>query len=162
MLFLLELADVVAKNGWRCLTFCLMSTHYHFLVQTPETNLANGMWRLNGRYAASFNRRHQAQGHVFAARYWAEPVTRDAHLLEALRYIALNPVRAGIVDRPELWRWGAHRFLLDSTASLGWLAIDDTLSWFGSARGGRSRDRYASFVGDGLPTARTTARSRRA
>jgi REP element-mobilizing transposase RayT len=151
-LFLLGLRDVVGRMGWSCLTFCLMSTHYHFLVCTPEANLAEGMRRLNGRYAESFNRHHRERGHAFGARYWSEPVRRDEHLLETLRYIALNPVRAGVVSRPEDWRWGAHRHLTDPTVPYGWLNVEEALSWFGG------RHRYAEFVAAPLATARTTAR----
>ena len=159
--FLLELADVVARMGWRCLTYCLMTTHYHLLVQTPQANLASGMQRLNGRYAEGFNGRHSRRGHAFGGRYWAEPITREAHLMEALRYIALNPVRAGVVGRAEAWRWSAHRALVDPAPTPTWLALGDTLALFGGG-GALARRRYAAFVEEGLLTTRTSARSRRA
>jgi hypothetical protein len=128
-----------------------MTTHYHFIVQTPEPNLADGMWRLNERYAKSFNRRRRLNGHAFKARYWGEPIGRDEHLLEALRYVALNPVRAGVVHRPEDWRWSSHR-ALGFDVGRTWLASDDALAFFGGRR-----ELYVAFVESGL-TARTSAR----
>jgi REP element-mobilizing transposase RayT len=156
-LFLLGLRDVIGRTGWSCLTYCLMSTHYHFLVRTPEPNLADGMRRLNGRYAQSFNRHHRERGHAFGARYWAEPVRRDEHLLETLRYVALNPVRAGAVVLPEQWRWGAHRFLADRMPPRGWLDVDEALSWFGGPNA-QGRARYTRYVELAPTTTRTSAR----
>ena len=156
-LFLLGLAEVVGDLRWRCLTYCLMRTHYHFLVLTPDPNLGVGMKRLNGDYAESFNRRHRHRGHLFGDRYWSEPVQRDEHLLEVFRYIALNPVRAGAVATPEQWRWSAHRWLIADEPPLGWLAVDAALAYF-AGPGVNARTRYRRFVEDALPTARTSAR----
>ena len=154
---MLVLRGVVTAYGWSCLTFCLMGTHYHFVVQTPEPNLAEGMQRLNSRYAISFNRRHSLQGHAFGARYWGEPIERDVHVIEALRYVALNPVRAGIVADPAAWRWSTHGFLSGRCPPRSWVDRAAVLDWFG----GRPES-YAAFVADGVLRGRTTARSRRA
>jgi putative transposase len=148
VLFLIGLRDVVTDLGWGCLSYCLMTTHYHLLVTTPQPNLARGMQRLNGRYGAGFNLRHRGRGHVFGDRYRCEPITRDSHLLETLRYIALNPVRAGLVRRPEDWRWSSHAALIDSSAPLTWLAANDVLELFGG--GPQARRRYSVFVAEGL------------
>ena len=156
-LFLLGLGEVVTRQRWHCLTYCLMSTHYHVVVATPEPNLGEGMRRLNGRYAESFNRRYRHRGHALGGRFWSEPIRRDEHLLEALRYVALNPVRAGLVARPEDWRWSAHRHLLDHTAPPSWLDGSRTLGYFQPVRMTR-RARYERFVEEGLPTARRTDR----
>jgi REP element-mobilizing transposase RayT len=102
------LRDVVGKHGWTCIAYCLMSTHYHLLLVTPHGDLAAGMRRLNGAYARSFNRRYGGSGAVFEARYHAELIEGDGHLLEAYRYVALNPVRAGLCARAEQWPWGSY------------------------------------------------------
>ena len=144
-LFLLELGATVGVTGWRCLAYCLMTTHYHLLVQTPTPNLAAGMWRLNGRYAAGFNRRHGGRGHVFGGRYKAVPVLREAHLLELLRYIALNPVRDGQVAAPSRWRWSSYGATAAGAATASFVAHDDVEALFG---GGAhvARRRYTAFV----------------
>jgi putative transposase len=112
--FLRMLAELVPGRAWRCHAFCLMPNHIHLLLETPELELAGGMQLLKGRYARRFNARHERVGHVFQARYHAEPVTLDEHLLEASRYIVLNPVRAGLCADAADWPWSSFR----TTASL--------------------------------------------
>ena len=121
-----------------------MDNHLHALVMTPQPNLAVGMQRLNGCYAQRFNARHARSGHLWQGRYHSELVTRDAHLLEAIRYIALNPLRAGLCDRPEMWRWSAHRALVGLEPP-GFLAVTETLAYF-AANGGDGRERYRAFI----------------
>jgi REP-associated tyrosine transposase len=105
LIFLAGLRTVVARLTWTCLAYCLMRTHYHLLVETPDEDLADGMKRLNGNYAQTFNRRHRRSGHLFGERYSSEFIQTEAHLYEAGRYIVLNPVRAGACARPEDWPW---------------------------------------------------------
>jgi len=69
--FLEILAETLERLSWRCLSYCLMSNHYHLLVRTPEPNLSRGMRDLNGVYAQWFNRRHRRDGHLFQGRYLA-------------------------------------------------------------------------------------------
>jgi REP element-mobilizing transposase RayT len=102
-----QLAKVIAHCDWLCLAFCLMPNHYHLLVETPLPNLADGMHLLNGRHARRFNARHERAGHLFQGPYHAESVERDEHLLESCRYIALNPVRAGLVEEAADWPWSS-------------------------------------------------------
>lgn len=99
---------LVERRGWRIYSYCLMTTHYHFLARAPEDDLGVGMKWLNGCYAQNFNKRHGRFGHVFARRYSSVFVETEPHLLEVVRYIALNPVRAGICKRPEDWPWSSY------------------------------------------------------
>jgi putative transposase len=107
--FLATLADVVERYGWRCSSYCLMTNHYHLTVTTPEPNLGAGMGRLNQLYAQWFNRRHDRVGHLFQERYWCDVLKTEAHLFAAVRYIADNPVRAGLCGKAEDWRWSSAR-----------------------------------------------------
>jgi REP element-mobilizing transposase RayT len=100
-LFLALLGKEIAQQGWCCYAYCLMSNHYHVLIETPEANLISGMRRLNGVYTQAFNRRHARVGHVFQGRYKAIVVDQDSYGLELCRYIVLNPVRAKRVKRPQ-------------------------------------------------------------
>lgn len=105
----MRLLDRVARRyGWQVLGWCLLGRHYHLLVRTPRPNLGRGMRDLNGAYARRFNERHARFGSVLAGRYADRVVRSHAHLLDTLRYIAMNPVRAGLVRRPEHWRWSSH------------------------------------------------------
>jgi putative transposase len=107
--FLAVLADVCATYNWVCHAYCLMSNHYHLLIETPDANLSKGMRQLNGVYSQSFNRRHGRVGHVFQGRYKAIHVDREEYLLELARYIVLNPVRAKMVRSAKDWPWSSYR-----------------------------------------------------
>ena len=95
--FLALLGKLAERYHWLCHSYCLMSNHYHLLLETPEGNLAAGMRQLNGIYTQTFNRRHRKVGHIFQGRYHAILVDKDRYVLELARYIVLNPVRARMV-----------------------------------------------------------------
>ena len=107
--FLELVAEAVALQGWLCHAYCLIPNHYHLLFETPEPNLGKGMLRVNGTYARRFNWRYSRVGHVFHGPYGDTLVKDDDHLAEVARYLALNPVRAGLVDSPDAWPWSSHR-----------------------------------------------------
>src|SRR5688500_14000155 len=111
---------VVGLTGWHCLAYCLMPNHIHLMIETPEPNLGRGMQRLHGTYATKLNARHGRVGHVFQGRYDAVRVKDDPQFWMASRYVALNPVKAGLCSRPEDWRWASDRALVSSTAP-AWL-----------------------------------------
>lgn len=149
LLFLRTLAEVVERFNWLCHAYCLMTNHYHLLVETPDGNLSKGMRQLNGVYTQASNRRHLRTGHLFQGRFKGILVERESHLLELARYIVLNPVRAVMVDRPEDWRWSSYRAMVGQVPTPGWLETDSLLSEFGQARN-RARQRYKRFVLDGV------------
>src|SRR4051794_829779 len=101
-------ANVVDRQCWVALAFCVMDTHFHLLVTTPKTNLAEGMRLLNGRYAQSFNRRHGRRGHLFRERYRPTRVRSDAHLLLTIRYIARNPLEPRLAHHPCDYAWSSY------------------------------------------------------
>ena len=138
--FLQILVHTIERFSWRCLSYCLMPNHFHLLVRTPIPNLSRGMARLKGGYAQAHNRRHERIGPLFAGRFSARLVQRDRHLLETFRYIALNPVAAGLCESPSSWRWGAHPALAGERAAPEWLAVDEARGWFAGATG------YREFV----------------
>ena len=119
--FLACLASAVARQGWRCHGYCLMDNHFHLLLETPEANLARGMQWFAAVWTRRHNRRHGLTGHLFQSRYHSVVIEQDSHLLEAVRYIALNPVRAGMVARAEDWPWSHHRALAGLTPVSDWL-----------------------------------------
>jgi putative transposase len=139
----------VERHRWRCLAYCLMGNHYHLVIKLTEANLAAGMQVLNGVYARRFNRDHRCRGHLFERRYAAEHVARDAHLLEALRYSDLNPVRAGLCPHPARWRWSSYRAVVGEIAPPRLLAFEDVLALFGDGLP-NARRRYVRFVEEGL------------
>jgi putative transposase len=108
--FLALLAGTVRSCDWRCHAFCLMTTHYHLVLETTRERLSRGVQRLNGRHAEAFNARHARRGHLFGGRFASWIIGSDQHLHETCRYVLLNPVRAGLCGSPEEWRWSASRF----------------------------------------------------
>jgi len=148
-LFLKILGDVVETFNWQCHAYCLMTDHYHLVIETPDGNLAKGMRQLNGVYTQAINRRHGRSGHVFQGRYAAILVDADAHLLELARYVVLNPVRAGLVDAPKAWRWSSYLATTGKAKPPPWLAAEDLLAHFASERAAAVR-RYRRFVAQGI------------
>jgi len=102
-------------HRWTCHAFCLMTTHYHLVVESNCGALSRGLQALNGRYARSFNRRHGRFGHLFAERFSARAIGDDEYLVEACAYVLQNPVKAGLCDRTEEWPWSFSSFGLDAT-----------------------------------------------
>jgi putative transposase len=91
-----------------CWGYCLMPTHYHFIFNGRREDLSRAMHRLNGGYARWFNKEHGFRNHLFGDRFGAKGIRDDAHLLEVLRYVALNPVRDGLCRHPREWRWSSY------------------------------------------------------
>ena len=146
--FLEVYAHVSDRFHWCCHAYCLMSNHYHWVIETPDGNLAQGMRQLNGVYTQRFNRRHGRTGHVFQGRYRALLVERDAYLLELSRYVVLNPVRAGMVRSAREWPWSSYRALAGQAAKAPWLTTDWVLSQFGQRRR-EAEQAYRNFVSEG-------------
>lgn len=146
--FLEGLGKVCRRMQWVCYTYCLMTNHYHLVVETPAGNLSKGMRQVNGVYTQRFNRRHGRIGHVLQGRYTAILVERDAYLLELVRYVVLNPVRAGMVKSPAHWPWSSYGATVGQGAAPDWLATAWVLHQFGGT-GQQARARYAQFVHNG-------------
>jgi putative transposase len=98
---------VIRRCGWRFHAYCLMTNHFHLLVETPQPNLSSGMQRLKSQYAAYFNERFALVGHLFQQRFSSRLIETDEYFAEVLRYIALNPVRAGLCEHPSDWPWSS-------------------------------------------------------
>ncbi len=147
--FLDLLGREVMQQRWRCYAYCLMNNHYHLLFETPEANLVAGMRRLNGVYTQGFNHRHDWVGHLFQGRYKSILVDRDSYLLELCRYVVLNPVRAGLVRRPEDWPWSSYRATAGTAPVPAWLDRVAVTALF-AGQGGPADAAYRRFVADGV------------
>ncbi|MFC1841105.1 transposase [Thermodesulfobacteriota bacterium] len=95
------LKEGAKKFGFILHSYVLMTNHYHLLIETPNANLSKIMHYINGSYTTYINRKRGRRGHLFQGRYKSILVDRDNYLLELSRYIHLNPVKAGIVERPQ-------------------------------------------------------------
>lgn len=147
--FLEILSSVVKRCNWLCHGYCLMDNHYHLLIETPDANLSRGMRQLNGVYTQTYNRIHKRVGHVFQGRYKAILVEKESYLLELCRYVVLNPVKAGIVERAEDWRWSSYISTAGIKRAPQYLAVDWIFGQFGSDRK-KAEKNYRDFVKAGI------------
>ena len=142
------IGEGVERFGHRIHGFCLMTNHVHLLVQVGEIPLSRIIHNLTLRYTAWLNRRHSRIGHLFHGRYKALLVDADSYLLELVRYIHLNPVRAGMAKCVDEYRWTGHRALVGRD-SQPWMTTDWVLAQFGSTTV-VARKRYEAFVQEAI------------
>jgi len=147
--FLDVLSIVVERFKWLCHAYCLMENHYHLLIETPNGNLSKGMRELNGVYTQWFNQRDRRVGHLFQGRYKAIIVEKDNHLLSLCRYVVLNPLRVGLIKKPEQWRWSSYRATIGLVKRPSFLTVDWVLLQFGG-RKGVAMEKYRRFVMEGI------------
>ncbi|HET6641944.1 MAG TPA: transposase [Gaiellaceae bacterium] len=139
------LEAVVRKRSWAIYAYCQMPNHYHLLFRTPEADISDGMFWLNGVYARWFNSRHNYSGHLFEERFYSEVVRSNAHLLSLACYIPLNPVRAGLCPTAGDWPWSSYRATV-GRRHVSWLSTDWLLEQFGNERALATIE-YERFVG---------------
>jgi len=143
--FIELLEDTCTMWNLRVAAYCLMANHYHLLVQTPDANIARSMRHINGVYTQQFNRRHWCDGQLFRGRYKSILVNGDSYLLQLVRYIHRNPVRAGLATRPEEYIWSSHKGFLSVTKRWDWLYKEFIFSLF-SKRKKERMEAYRNFV----------------
>lgn len=98
------------RFGWELWTACVLSTHYHLVVDTPVAALSKGMQALNWTYALEFNKRYRKFGHVFAERFKSKAIEDETRVFETCTYVLLNPVKAGLCAAVEEWPWSYSRY----------------------------------------------------
>ena len=138
-----------AVDMWdiRIAAYCLMPNHYHLLVQTPQANLSRSMRHINGVYTQRYNRRHGCDGQLFRGRYKSILVEADSYLLQLMRYIHKNPVKAGLAARPDGYAWSSHKAYLSGDKKWKWVYTDFLLSMLTPDRTARSRA-YRRFMAE--------------
>lgn len=147
--FLQILTNVCDRYNWCLYSYCLMSNHYHLILETPDANLSNGMRQLNGVYTQKVNYWHARTGHVFQGRYKAIVIDKQNYLLEVCRYVVLNPVRALLVDSPKDWPWSSYRSIAGYAPPKKLLSEEWILQQFSDDLQ-EARSLYQDFVRDGL------------
>ena len=152
MAFIDRLGRVVRRYGWVVYAYCLMTTHYHLVVEIPLCGLSRGMQVLNGGFSRRTSARYGRVAHLFQNRFFSQLIEEEAHLFAACRYIVLNPVAAGICDRPEEWRWSSYRACAGLGQAPAALATGPLLDLF-AADAPRARVAYSVFVAAGVDEA---------
>lgn len=123
------LQEGIERYGHRIHGFCLMSNHSHLVIQAGDIPLSKILQNVSFRYTRYINRRKRRIGHLFQGRYKAILIDADNYLLELVRYIHNNPIRAGLADKPEQYQWSSHRAFIGREL-LSWLTTDFVLSQF--------------------------------
>jgi REP element-mobilizing transposase RayT len=151
VLFLERLSKLLIATGTDCLAWALMSNHFHLLLRPQSTKLSVFMRRLLTGYAVVFNLRHHRSGHLFQNRYKSIVCEEDSYLLELVRYIHLNPLRAGLAESLDVldsYKWSGHSVIMGKGTFAGQnegevLQLFDNRKWI-------ARKKYRSFIEDGI------------
>ena len=153
--FVTRFSKLLQSTGTECLAWALLSNHFHLLLRTTDIPLAKFMRRLLTGYAVTFNLRHHRSGHLFQNRYKSLVCEEEQYLLELVRYIHLNPLRAGLVATLydlDSYLWCGHSVLMKINELPG-QATAEILSRFGKSFATASKH-YRSFVNDGIEAGR--------
>jgi len=153
--FVARLAALAEARAWTVYAWALLPNHAHLLVRTGTRPLPRSMRSLLTGYAGTFNHRHKRIGHLFQNRYKSIVVDQELYLLELVRYLHLNPLRAqAVADLRALDRypWTGHSALL-GTVPRPWQDTATILAQFGPALA-RAKKAYRAFVAEGLPQGR--------
>lgn len=149
--FLVIFATSLHRLSWICHGYCLMPNHVHLVLEVPNADLSAGMQAVESRYAERFNRRHGLDGHLFQGRFHASVVKSDWHFIELARYLALNPVKAGLCSAAAEWEWGSYQPYAGIAPVPEFLTVGRLLAFFGPDLR-RARTAYRAFVLDGMRT----------
>lgn len=147
--FLEYLSSATVRYGAVVHTWCQMSNHYHLILETPRGNLSEIMHHINGAYTTYFNVKRERSGHLFQGRFKAILIEASEYATQLSRYIHLNPVRAGIVGRPEEYRWSSYRGYVGEEVVPIWLRTEFIHGHFGT-KVQEAQVKYRSFVEDAL------------
>ena len=139
------LKDTSEQWNLRIAAYCLMPNHYHLLVQTPDANISRCMRHIDGVYTQRFNRHHECDGSLFRGRYKSILVDADSYLLQLVRYIHYNPLKAGLTNRIDRYLWSSHRGYLSKAQKWNWLYKDFVFSMLPKNKGDRLKN-YRQFI----------------
>ncbi|MFH1378745.1 MAG: transposase [bacterium] len=148
--FIRRFSEALKKMSCKCHGWVLMPNHFHLVMQTGHTPLSDLMRKVLTGYAIYFNHRHKRSGYLYQNRYKSILCQEDTYLLELVRYVHLNPLRAGIVrdiEHLNRYRWSGHSVLIGKNKA-DFQTTDEVLGRFGNKRG-EAIQRYIEFIRDG-------------
>ncbi|MGH7884447.1 MAG: transposase [Thermodesulfobacteriota bacterium] len=142
------ISEGVERFKYKVHAYSFMSNHVHLLIQVSDIKLSKIIQNISFRYTKYINKKKSRIGHLFQGRYKAILIDADSYLLELVRYIHLNPVRANMVEKLEEYKWSGHLCYLGKIKKK-WFSTNEVLSQF-SARKGKARSKYQEFVYEGI------------
>lgn len=137
---------VKKKLGYELYCYCFMTNHVHMVIETEKIHIGTIMKRINMIYSIYFNKKYNLIGHLFQDRYRSELIRDDRYMVEASRYIHLNPVKANIVKNPEDYRWSSYKSIIGLSEEKI-INSEKILSYFKAVR---NRESYREFVESGI------------
>lgn len=143
--FLILLQETSEVFGLQVAVYCLMSNHYHLLLRIPNGDLSRVMRHINGVYTQRYNRKHKVDGQLFRGRFKSILVEEDSYLLELLRYIHRNPIRAKVCNTVKEYPWISHHGYVSNARKWDWLHKRFLLNMF-SSQAGKAKKKYIEFV----------------
>lgn len=130
--FLYILEQKKSKKEYDLYAYCLMDNHAHLIIKENMDHITRIMKRINTSYASYYNKKYGRVGHVFQDRYKSEVIEQESYLLEVIRYVHNNPVKARLVDDPKDYPWSSfHLFLDHSKHKFAIVACDEILGMYG-------------------------------
>jgi REP element-mobilizing transposase RayT len=131
--FCQHVTRIAQKYGWRVIAYALMRNHYHLVLIVGEKGLAQGMCELNTGYAVWFNAEHGRINHLFGKRYWNRRLRSEPSVMNTVRYVVQNPVRAGGSKPLDAYVWTSYAATIGLAFARISLAHDELLALFGRA-----------------------------
>jgi REP element-mobilizing transposase RayT len=138
--FIEKMVETIKKYKLQLYCYVLMDTHYHFLLSTPLGNLSKSMHYLNTSYSNWFKSKYDLRGSLFQGRYKSILVEKEEYLLLLSCYIHLNPVRAGLVNKPEDYRWSSFRDYVEESKKFSYICTDEIKGLFSNRHSAAYRD----------------------
>ncbi len=145
--FLESISEAASLTHMEIHAYCIMGNHYHLLVRSRNGRLSDFMRQTSGRFVKLRNLRRGQDGPLFKGRFWSAILESDAHLVQASRYVHLNPVNADLVKSPTDWPWSSAAAYLGLHQPPDWLTISEILSMFGPAD---ERRKYSEYLAEGV------------
>ncbi len=142
-MFLRSLEHTLAKFDHTLLYYVIMDNHFHLVVKTGKSSLSQFMQVLQRKYSFCYNLRYQRSGGLYDGRFCCLLVNSERYVRQLIHYVAYNPVRADMVGNPDVYRWCAHRSIVDRVDSI--VDADQLLSYFGSD-GSRAMQVYQQWI----------------
>jgi putative transposase len=139
------LGAAASRFDWVVLGFALLPNHVHLVIKLERTTLSKGVHWLHSKHARRFNERHGFRGHAFDARFFMRPIESEAHLRRVFRYVALNPVAAGLCRDPAEWRWSSFATIAGERDDHAFVAVRRVRQLYGNTQADGARA-YGSAV----------------